>query len=1365
MAIIPTFGTGLFIGAGQALAAGGPASLLVSYILISGLAYCLTTANAEIAAHRPAPHGTLVAHGFEYGSSHLGFSLGYLRWYSLAMMVPFEITTAMVNLGLWSPEPRMAVRLSIVTVLIILFNMLPQRAFRRTETLFTGLKIVTTAGLALCSLFLAIRGLPGTPIRGFRYWHEPGPLNEYLCLLYSVISFTLTPEITVQRAEQNNTDQSPGILSMARVDSIQLFALYILSVFMMTLASPFDEPRLTNHGMGAGQSPFIVGIERAKIPVLPVIVTALFFLSSIASGRSFLYLSSRTLYTLAEQGHAPALLATRNRWEVPYVAIITSALLSLSAIFNSLMYFITTSGSISWLFSCVIYLRFLRKTEAHTVLRVHQSRVQPYGVYFGILGCILLPIANALVLAFPAPTPDEAPAVSWSGLRLRNAIPVYLGICAFLLLYSGHRARAALIRRATTKAQEEILHPVSSNRRIAITHPTTEPFPVTVPLNSPVVNGAVSDSVAPEEEEPYTIKCICAFEDDDGNTHIECYYHGRDVPEVHNCVECEPRSLDGRRATERQRRLREQNDGDRKAKRSGTKSHKKKPREHGDQVNGFHHRSESSARDQPLAKKVKTNHRSSGSVSSASGVPNFPADARKRAAPSMSPTKTSGPSIPLYSQEFLHLYDHDQDYASMDSNLFVNLPLATELAAWVSEPEAIAQISNGRSAQDIFTWSDAPLDRSRWPTLSTETITDSSIEVEGQHPTWKILKTRDRVGKDEIVGEITGKIGLLRDYCLDPSNGFQELRHPQPFVFFHPQLPLYIDSRHEGSVLRYVRRSCRPNVTMKTYITNQVEYHFCFVAKEDIAADSELTAVWYLDPQLFESTNGLVKQESSENVTDTAANCISNVLAHFGGCNVDRRRHPKALDTNAKQVNAKRKKTKPKTNISPPAANSRAGSETTRNPDEDDQADSRSASGSARDQTHSRDLTPTLQIPTEGFTQGDSELSAREKRKIAAAEKKFQQLEQDQQAMQKRRKRASGQSTHGARERQSHSPPSGGPVGSLPGMRHGSPRKASGDPSTPSVRSPLMRLHYVDSAIQTDSDANDSMLSPSLPSSRRPSFVPLTQRLLKRCYSDRVKLEKSQSPISPQPNLGHTDSSPASPSPQETVPLTATTPSVSAENQDADMQDVDSPLEISPSQSHDTHLDASPLSGRGSVKPPLPSPWPSTAAHNTRIPGNTGNRPRTGLRVPLPPAISTSHPSTTSPRSTAPLTFSSPSAELSSQASSHPTMPTTPASGVAGPSPVKKKLSLGDYLIRRGTLTTPTSEKTQAQATAMLPPTPHGLPPTNRDGGAAGHHYSPRETKTAEEAEGNRTAERGTQEASMKDVSRATTTSHIPSAT
>ena len=775
----------------------------------------------------------------------------------------------------------------------------------------------------------------------------------------------------------------------------------------------------------------------------------------------------------------------------------------------------------------------------------------------------------------------------------------------------------------------------------------------------------------------------------------------------------------------------------------------------------------------------------------------------------MSPTKSSaGPLIPLYSKEFLHLYDQDTGHTDMDSNLFVNLPLAADLASWVTEPAALARVANGRSAQDIFTWSDADLDRSRWPALSIESVADPNVEFDGIHPSWKMLKTQDSVAKDGIVGEITGKIGHLRDYCLDPNNRWQGLRHPEPFVFFHPQLPLYIDSRHEGSILRYVRRSCRPNVTMKTYITNEVEYHFCFVAKDDIPANSEITAMWYLDPQLFEATNGVVKQESNDSAQDIAAICISNVLANFGDCacdppsncllaSVDRRRKP--VDPNGKPaLNGKRKKQRRKPTISPPAPNSRAGSEATKHA-EDDEADSRSTSGSARGQTGSRDLSPSQDAS--GFR--ESELSARDKRKIAAAEKKFQQLEQDQQAAAhgRKKKRHSGPSTmiggtsswtttagEGSSKsvqldtavgQHSRSPPSAISPGAIGG---GGARKVSG-PSTPLVSSPLRRAPYVDSAMQTDADDVGAEVSttPPQPSPRRPRFIPLTQRLLKRCHADWMKFEESNvqkcPPASSPPNHGlapprspATSSSPATPGSGSRPPFQPTSPNVFNNNNNNEKEDVDMKDPDSPTPNHSTRPrppDAmeieppQPASVPGSVKPPIPPPWPSTAAHNARIPASLpANGRRPDLHMFLPPANLSAPPSAVSPGSATPSTMSPPSTDAASQ----PNV-STPGTGVTAPSPVKKKLSLGDYLIRRNTMTTPTTEKSQSQATPMLPPQQQKSPPSQAsDHRSDGSPTQPKAPPSGEDGEAAKPEGPNSPDVTMKDAPDSTP-SHPPSVT
>src|SRR3569833_569757 len=99
-------------------------------------------------------------------------------------------------------------------------------------------------------------------------------------------------------------------------------------------------------------------------------------------------------------------------------------------------------------------------------------------------------------------------------------------------------------------------------------------------------------------EEPYTIKCICSFSDDDGNTiycetcdtwqHIECFYPNN-VEDAcredfaHSCHQCKPRPLDHQQAFERQRSrlsvaVAQQAAPTAKPKRPPSKSHKKKPK-------------------------------------------------------------------------------------------------------------------------------------------------------------------------------------------------------------------------------------------------------------------------------------------------------------------------------------------------------------------------------------------------------------------------------------------------------------------------------------------------------------------------------------------------------------------------------------------------------------------------------------------------------------------------------------------------------------------------------------------------------------------------------------------------------------------
>ncbi|KAJ5519933.1 hypothetical protein N7463_000386 [Penicillium fimorum] len=463
MTIGPTIGTGLFISAGQALAVGGPASLLLSYIVLSFLTIAMTTSVAEVSTHMPSQHGTLVTNGYLYMSSSLAFASAYLRWYTLTLFVPYEITSAMVNLGLWKPGSAVAVRLVIIMIIVVGSNFLPESLFKSSERLFTVIKIGTMATLFVLSLALGLGGVGTQPSWGFKYWKHPGAMNEYLarglqgrvlaffqCLLDGSIAFTFAPELIVHRAElpASLVPASLGEIAMisasipGRVisDVAQTAFPYILSSLAMGVMAPFNDTRLTNNGTGSGFSPYLIGLRDANIQIVPMIATIAILLSAVASGRSFLYLSSRTLCAMSELGHAPSVFSIRNHWNVPYLAVVASALFSSlafvsvkvsSTIMNTyLLRLVTSAGFISSLVSCIIYRHFDRRLVMNGIARRHSFSLQPFGTYFGMVISTILLLGSGLW---------AGPKGNLIGSRGARLVISYINIGVFVLLFLVHR--------------------------------------------------------------------------------------------------------------------------------------------------------------------------------------------------------------------------------------------------------------------------------------------------------------------------------------------------------------------------------------------------------------------------------------------------------------------------------------------------------------------------------------------------------------------------------------------------------------------------------------------------------------------------------------------------------------------------------------------------------------------------------------------------------------------------------------------------------------------------------------------------------------------------------------------------------------
>jgi amino acid transporter len=135
-----TIGTGLFVGSGQTLARGGPAFILGCYMTLSFFVFCIVSAITEVGAYLPTPGSSMNLFGYRYVSRTMGFSLGWLYFYSLGILVPYEITAAGLVINYWHAHVNIAVW---ITIMIVGLNCLPVGFYGETEFWYVVLPSLT----------------------------------------------------------------------------------------------------------------------------------------------------------------------------------------------------------------------------------------------------------------------------------------------------------------------------------------------------------------------------------------------------------------------------------------------------------------------------------------------------------------------------------------------------------------------------------------------------------------------------------------------------------------------------------------------------------------------------------------------------------------------------------------------------------------------------------------------------------------------------------------------------------------------------------------------------------------------------------------------------------------------------------------------------------------------------------------------------------------------------------------------------------------------------------------------------------------------------------------------------------------------
>lgn len=98
----------------------------------------------------------------------------------------------------------------------------------------------------------------------------------------------------------------------------RIIFFYIVTIFLIGMCVPADDPNLSNDDGTAATASFTLIFQLAGINGGAHFVNAVILLSVLSAANSSLYTTSRTLLGLARDGNAPAFLQRVNRFGSPH---------------------------------------------------------------------------------------------------------------------------------------------------------------------------------------------------------------------------------------------------------------------------------------------------------------------------------------------------------------------------------------------------------------------------------------------------------------------------------------------------------------------------------------------------------------------------------------------------------------------------------------------------------------------------------------------------------------------------------------------------------------------------------------------------------------------------------------------------------------------------------------------------------------------------------------------------------------------------------------------------------------------------------------------------------------------------------------
>ncbi|NEB97576.1 amino acid permease [Streptomyces anulatus] len=293
-------GAGLFVGSGAGIAVAGPA-IVVSYLIAGALAMLVMRMLGEMSAAMPAS-GSFSVHAERALGRWAGFSVGWLYWFLLVVVLAVEATAAAQIAHGWVPGIEPWAWVLLFMVVFTAANLTAVKNFGEFEFWFASLKVGAIVVFLVLGVLAVLGLLPDTdPVGMANLTGQGGFLPNgwggvVSGVLTVVFAFGGLEVVTIAAAETDDPARAVGRAVRSAVVRILFF--YVGSMLVIVTVLPWTAQQ-------AGLSPYVKVLDAIGVPSAGQIMNIVVFVALLSALNANLYGSSRMIFSLAERGEAP----------------------------------------------------------------------------------------------------------------------------------------------------------------------------------------------------------------------------------------------------------------------------------------------------------------------------------------------------------------------------------------------------------------------------------------------------------------------------------------------------------------------------------------------------------------------------------------------------------------------------------------------------------------------------------------------------------------------------------------------------------------------------------------------------------------------------------------------------------------------------------------------------------------------------------------------------------------------------------------------------------------------------------------------------------------------------------------------------